>query len=285
MSKQQLVNPEEPEQEKVYPKIFIGIPTGPPKLYSTYIMIAALTNVDYPNLEIHWAVTGGSEHPDFQDYLERLTQMCAAVKWNEGVTNHIHYVPLTIAERNTNFCPILRNKTVLRDKFLDGDAEYFLLLGGDNPPPRKAIKRLLKVDADVSMGTCFQRPKIDKRCGYYPLVWRYSWLPSDLDKFPDLEPRNLEELQLAWLSAPSMINVVYDPNWRRHRTVWNVTGGDGCALIKRRVLEMIDWGVVPSKAFHSEDIHFMGLCLWHGFTTAVATDLHIPHFDPDGKCY
>ena len=275
----------EPQQEQTFPKVFVGIPIGPSKLYSTYIMIAALTNLDYSNLEIHWAVTGGDDHPIFQDYLDRLTQLCGAVKWNEGVTNHIHYVKLTPQERNTNYVPILKNKTVLRDLFLDSDAEYFLLLGGDNPPPRNAIKRLMEIEADVSIGVCYQRPSVDNKCGVYPLVWRYMWMLNDLDKFKDLEPKNLEELRYAWLNCPSMINVYYDPEWKNEKTVYDITGGDGCALIKRRVLEMIDWGVMPTKAYHSEDIHFMTLAIWHGFRTAVATDLHIPHFHSDGMCY
>ena len=273
------------QQPKQLPTVFIGIPIGPTKLYSTYIMIAALTNLDYPNMEIHWAVTGGLDHPDCEDYRQRLTTLTEAVKWKKGVTSHIHYVPLTQQERNMNFMAILRNKTELRDIFLDGDCKYFLLLGGDNPPPRVAIKRLMKVDADISMGLCYQRPSVDKHGGAYPLVWRYIWLLEDLDKFEDLDPLNLEELRYAWLNVPCMVNVSQDPYWKRKKTIWTVAGGDGSALIKRRVLEMIDWGVRPTKAYHSEDLHFMSLALWHGFTTAVAPDLHIPHYDPDGKAY
>jgi len=160
LSEVKLAEPEEAVLDE--PKVFIGIPTGPTKLYSTYYMVAALANLDYSNLEIHWAVTGGFDDGIFHKFRTRLTKLMEAVKWPDTVSWCIHYVPLSKKERFTNFTPILRNKTVLRDTFLDGDAEYFLLLGGDNPPQRNAINRLLKVDADVSIGTCYQRPDVDK---------------------------------------------------------------------------------------------------------------------------
>jgi len=304
----------EPEKAELKePKVFIGIPTGPSKLYSTYYMVAALANLDYSNVEIHWAVTGGYDSKVFGDYKRRLTKLMEAVKWSDTVKWHVHYVPLDYKrrltklmeavkwsdtvkwhvhyvplskkQRFTNYQPILQNKVVLRDAFLDGDAEYFMLCGGDNPPPRNSIKRLLRVGADVSIGVCYQRPNVDKRCGVYPLVWYYAWMPRELEKHRDLHPLVLEQLRLAWLHCPAMINLSFNPNWRRRKTVWNITGGDGCALIRRAVLEMVDWGVTPDNAYHSEDIHFMTLALWHGFTTAAATDLHIPHFDPDGVAY
>ena len=288
MSKAQSVETEATKEEAKLeePKVFIGIPTGPRKLYSTYYMVAALANLDYSNLEIHWAVTGGYGNKVFSDYKQRLTKLMEAVKWHDNVEWAIHYVPLSKKERFTNYMAILRNKTVLRDTFLDGDAPYFLLLGGDNPPPRNSIKRLLNVDADVSMGTCYQRPGVDKNCGIYPLLWYFAWKPQEIEKFArDLHPLVLEELRLAWLHLPALINISFNPNWRRKKTVWGITGGDGCALIKRKVLEMVDWGVTPDNAYHSEDIHFMTLALWHGFTTAAAIDLHIPHLDPNGKAY
>ena len=275
----------EEQAEPEEPKVFIGIPTGPAKLYSTYYMIGALANLDYSNYEVHWAVTGGYRNLVFGDFKRRLTKFMEAVKWREKIKWFIHYVPLTKKEFIIKYTPILRNKTVLRDEFLDGDAEYFLLCGGDNPPPRNAVKRLLKVGADVSIGVCYQRPEVDQKRGVYPLLWRFAWMPTELDKFTDLHPLVLEELRLAWLHCASMIPLMFDPNWRRRKTVWGITGGDGCALIKREVLEMVDWGITPDNAYHSEDIHFMALALWHGFSTAVAPDLHIPHFDPDGVAY
>jgi hypothetical protein len=275
---------QEPEQETVEPKVFIGIPTGPTKLYSTYYMVAALANLHYENMEIHWAVTGGYDDGSFHEFRQRLTKLMDAVKWPLKTEWMIHYVPMTKDQRSVRYAPILKNKRVMRDAFLDGDCEYFLLLGGDNPPPRESIKKLLKVDADISMAVCYQRPGVDLKAGVYPLVWHYAWMPSELERFEaELHPLVLEQLRLAWLHCPMLMSLVVEPGWRRRKILWNVTGGDGCALIKREVLEMIDWGVTPDNAYHSEDIHFMTLALWHGFTTAALTGLHCPHMSEDGR--
>jgi hypothetical protein len=273
-------------KSKQQPKVFVGIPTGPPKLYATYFMVAALANLDYDNMEIHWACTAGYSNTEvWRDFYHRLKQLMTAVAWREGVSWHIHYKRLTKKQLATHYQPVLQNKTLLRDLFLDGDCEYFLLLGGDNPPPRNAIKRLLRTKADVAMGVCYQRPGVDKKSGVYPLVWRYLWLPWELDQLENIDPVNLEEMRLAWLQAPNIINISFDPNWKKKKNQWVVTGGDGCALIRRNVLEMIDWGITPEIAYHSEDIHFMTLALWHRFTTCVATDLHVAHMHVDGVTY
>ena len=264
------------------PRIFIGIPTGPSKLYSTYFMVAALANLDYDNYEIHWAVTGGFDDSIFHEFRERLTQLMEAVKWKENVSWTIHYVPLSKEMRFTQYEPILQNKTALRNAFLDADCPYFLLLGGDNPPPRNAVKQLLKVKADVSIAVCYQRPGVNPQDGVYPLVWRYMWLPNELESL-NLDPANREELRMAWLHCPMILPINYDPQWKRKKVLWSVCGGDGCALIKRPVLEMVDWGVTPEQAYHSEDVHFMSCALWYGFTTACLTNLHCPHLGPEGE--
>jgi len=270
-------------------KVMVGIPTGYPKLYSTYYMIAALANLDYDNLEIHWAVTG-CEDPHYDEFRQRLSKLIEAVAWRKGVTNTIHYVKLTNEQRNRSYGPILKNKALLRDLFLDSGAEYFLLLGGDNPPPRDAIRRLIKADADVAMGTCYQRPGQDTTCGVYPLVWKFLWLKKELNnlKFTDGSPVDkevIEEMRMAWLNCPSLLNICYDPQWKKRGLIWDVAGGDGCALIKRKVLERIDWGTVPPDVYNSEDIYFMTEALHYGFSTACLTDLHIPHLHPSGLVY
>ena len=272
---------EQPPQKQTLPKIFIGIPTGPPKLYSTYYMLASLANLDYPNVELHWAVTGALDDGRFSDFRDRLTKMCEAVKWPEGWSNTIHYVPLTKEQRMRNYGPILENKTVLRNAFLDSDAEYFLLLGGDNPPPRDAVKALMMVDADVAMGTCYQRPEATN-LGVFPLVWRFMVKLEEIDAL-NVDSVNKEQMRMNWLTSPSVVNVSYDPDFTKHDVEWYVCGGDGCALIKRRVLETIDWGVTPpDSAACSEDMYFMTQALYYGYSTACLPKLHIAHMSESG---
>jgi len=246
-------------------------------------MIAALANLDYNNYEIHWAVTGGFDDSTFHEFRDRLSRLMQAVKWKEDVSWTVHYVPLPKEMRFKNFEPVLRNKSILRDTFLDSDCDYFLLLGGDNPPPRTAIKKLLKVKADVAIAVCYQRPGVDNVDGVYPLVWRYMWLPNELDKLKNLDPANREQMRMAWLHCPNILSVSFDAGWKRKKILWGICGGDGCALIRRPVLEMIDWGVTPDQAYHSEDVHFMSTAIWYGFSTACLTTLHCPHLSPNGE--
>lgn len=289
LEKEKLVEAEQPQtkeatqakEEVKLPKVFIGIPTGCVKLYSTYYMIAALANLNYPNLEIHWAVTGALDDGRFGDFRDRLTKLCEAVKWREGWSNHIHYVPLTKEQRIKSYGPILENKTVLRNAFLDSTAEYFLLLGGDNPPPRDAVLKLMAVDADVAMGTCYQRPGITDY-GVYPLVWRYMVSLKEIDAL-DVDEINKGQMRLNWLSSPCVVNVSYDPDFTKQDVEWNVCGGDGCALIKRRVLETIDWGVTPpDNVACSEDMYFMTMALYFGYSTACLPKMHIAHMSEHG---
>ena len=269
------------QQTAKYPLIFVGIPTGPTKLYSTYYMIASLANLNYPNLEIHWAVTGALDDPRFSDFRDRLTKLCEAVQWHEGWSNHIHYVPLTKEQRMQSYGPILENKAVLRNAFLDSDAEYFLLLGGDNPPPRDAVSMLMSTGADVAMGTCYQRPgKTD--FGIYPLVWRYLVKLEEIDAL-DVDEVNKRQMRQNWLTSPCIVNVSYDPDFTKQVIEWYVCGGDGCALIKRKVLETIDWSVMPPDSVAcSEDMYFMTQALFYGYTTCCLPKMHVAHMSESG---
>jgi hypothetical protein len=274
------INMEQTQPVK-YPKVFIGIPIGPPKLYSTPYMIASLANLEYPNVELHWAVTGGEDNPLFAEYHERLTKFCEATLWPKTWTNTIHYVSLTKEQRNQSYGPILENKTILRNAFLDSDCEYFLLLGGDNPPPRNALKALMTLDAGVAMGTCYQRPEATE-LGVYPLVWRFLYSLEDIDKV-EVDEVNRRLIKQSWLNSPCVINVSYDPDWKKNQVLWSICGGDGCALIKRKVLEDIDWGVMPLESCScSEDMHFMASALYYGYSTACLPNLHIGHMSESG---
>lgn len=272
---------EKQEQKQTAPLVFIGIPIGPSKLYSTPYMVASLANLNYPNVELHWAVTGAHDDPRFEDYRQRLTKFCEATKWPESWKHTIHYVPLTKEQRLKSYCPILENKTVLRNAFLDSDAEYFLLLGGDNPPPRDAILKLMATDADVAMGTCYQRPGVTD-LGVYPLVWRYMVLLSEIEALT-VDEVNKQQMRMNWLTSPSVINASYDPDFTKQDILWSVCGGDGCALIKRRVLETIDWGVTPpDSAACSEDMYFMTQALYYGYSTCCLPKMHVAHMSDNG---
>jgi len=267
---------------KEQPRVFIGIPTGPPKKYALAYMFAALQNLDWDNKEIHFAVTQYKFKDDdgFSDYLRKLIDTI-----DVGGPVYVHWTYLNEIEARTPYLAVLRNKAVLRAAFLDGDCEYFLMLGGDNPPPRATIKRLMKLNADIASGIVYQRPKrgFGTASGGLPLLWRSAWYLHELDKY-DLPPEIMDEFRTAFIESSFLIPIILDPNWRRRKTIEGIAGGDGCVLIRRKVLEYIGW-YLPKTGYHSEDVNFFTNAMARGFTTKADLKLHVPHFDPDGSVY
>ena len=272
------------------PKVFIGIATGPSKDYALHYMMAALRNLNYDNYEIHWAITDFGDAKSSQ-YIEHLKQVSSTVKWKGNVYFHTTKYdaskpPVCTREVNgavASYDLVIRNLRKLRGAFLDGDCEYFLEVGGDNPPPRETIKRLIKLDCDVAFGTCYQRPSRDGSGEVYPLVWEYTWQLKDLDKY-NLEPIVKAKLALAFTNTPFVVPVYARKYWRKLKYLSPYSGGTGMVLIKRQVLEHVGWRLPPSLYF-SEDLYFCHQCNAHGYSTICDLKFHVPHFDDDGAVY
>lgn len=266
--------------ENKQPKVFVGIPTGPPKRYALAYMFAALQNLDWENWELHIASTvyRGGYRPDdgFQDSLRKFIDAV-----DVGVDVTVHRCPLDEQEM-LPYVPVLRNLALLRGVFLDGDCDYFLLLGGDNPPPRSTVKRLLSLEADVACGLVYQRPYQGIGNMAYPLVYTYSWT---LDELPDdLPPHLVGEFRKAWRASMFYLPLYLDTEWQTKGVIDRFTSGSGCTLIKRKVLENIGF-YLPWSQYHSEDINFFTWSHYLGFSTKCDLDFHVPHHDEDGSAY
>lgn len=269
----------------------IGICTGPSKWYAAHIMVAALRNLDWDNLELHWAITDFGNQASTV-YIQRLKALLGTVDWKCPV--HLHttqydtkrqaiYVRQNDDGSASAYDYVIRNLRLLRGKFLDGDCDYFLEVGGDNPPPRETIKRLMALKSDVAFGTCYQRPAQDADRDCYPLVWTYTWQLSDLDKY-DLEPIVQEKMRLAFTCTPFVVPVYARKNWKRIKYLRPYAGGTGMVLIKRHVLERVGWRLPPSFYF-SEDLYFCHQCNAHNYSTIGDLKFHCPHMDESGVCY
>jgi hypothetical protein len=277
-------------QEVTQPKVFIGIATGPSKWYAAHYMVAALRNLDWGNMEIHWAVT------DFGDsastvYLQRLKALMATVEWKGDVFIHttkydVRRAPVCVrqvAGETSSYDFVIKNLRLLRGEFLDGDCDLFLEVGGDNPPPRDTVKRLLKFNVDVAFGTCYQRPNRDGDHECYPLVWQYTWNLKDLEQY-NLEPIVKEKLKLAYTCTPFVVPIYANKRWKQMRYLKPYAGGTGMVLIKRHVLEKVGWRLPPSLYF-SEDLYFCHQCNAHGFSTVGDLRFHVPHLDESGRTF
>ena len=264
----------------------IGIPTGPPKAYALLHMVASLQLLNYSNLEIHWSVTRRSDVND-KEGKRYVSNLKKAMKISTiKAPWYIHETWLTAQQKNTPYQAVVSNRAKLRGEFLDGEAEYFFMVGGDNPPYRNAIEKLMTVDADVVYGVSYQRPTRDRMFpgSVYPMMWTYAWMMKDLERFPDLEPELVDQLKMAFLNTAYLVPIYHDPGWMEKEVIYDVTGGDGNCLIRRRVLERIGWRV-PVGNYHSEDIHFGNWVNLLGFKTAVYVPYHVPHFHEGGAVY
>jgi hypothetical protein len=260
-------------------KVFVGIPTGPPKWYSLLLLAASIQNLD-AEIELHIATTdgGGNEPARFYSEIQQAFTV-------SRLPFTLHRVFLTEEEMGTPYLPILKNREKLRDEFLDSDCEEFFMVGGDNPPHRKAVKILRALDADVAFGVSYQRPKVDQEfTESYPLLWKMLWTMKDV---PEDIPRDMRQDFRKLLMQQAIQVPIYldDPDWKTRPVLEDVVGGDGNCLIRREVLEEIPW-TLPVTSWVSEDLLFMRTALAYGYTVKCDPRYHVPHFhDGDLRGY
>lgn len=266
------------------PFIYLAIPTGAPKFYAIHRMIADIRNLDYPQdrLYVSFAVTDRGRSED-----EAFYQCVCALMEHAHWKGPWQVLRVTASEEEMErwgqYYAVITNLHTMRKQFLDGDWEYFWVLGGDNPPKRDTLKRLLALDVDVGSAIINQRPMrgalLMGRDDVYPVFWKYVFTPKDVRPRLDLHPLVREAILQAWVQLAFMELVKGEQNTVYH----NVCFGSGCSLVKRRVLEYC--GYYLGAGYHSEDIHFAHHASLYGFDTAVDTRTHCPHFDPNGSIY
>ncbi len=279
------------------PTVLLVVPTGSVKEYSLLQMLASIRNVDYPpdKLSLCFALTDREDAASF-GFMERAKSLINCSNFPNNLTILKTSCNKEETDRWGQYYAVIKNLHEARKQFLDGDWEYMWLLGGDNPPYRDTLKRLLKADADIANAIVNQRPH---RGGYkmvtenketgvftegkdtvYPVYWRYSFMPEDVRKRTDLDSRVREAILQAWTNLCYFILV----NDNKPSIKRGVSCGSGCQLVKREVLERCGW-YMGGHGYHSEDIEFSQYAHLYGFDFAIDTGLHCRHFDPDGAIY
>ena len=258
-------------------------------------MLAALGDVDYPP-EKFTAAFGVSDRGDDEskDFIQRLRNLLDNCNF-PFKTRVIVTTPTDEDEQRWHqFKWVIRNLAELRNHVLKSGLDYMWILGGDNPPLRTALKRLLALNTDIASALLYQRPhKNWKSYGAFPLVYRHHWTLRDLNKphlhngggkptFLNAEQKRL--LAKAWLQLGFLKPVSLEKKWRNYKVCHNVVFGDGCCLIKRKVLEAINYGMLKAL-YQSYDIQYMQQALALGFKTAVNMTLRCPHITYEGEAY
>lgn len=277
--------------EITQPKVFIGIATGPAKEYALHQMVASLRMLDWQNLEIHWSTTHFNNAKS-ERYKQQLIDVMHTVDWQCDWSVHTTYIEYVDNVKNiprqpnkkAYYDPVVKNLRKLRGTFLDGDCDYFLELGGDNPPLRNTVKHLLGLNADVAFAVCYQRPREERSNPVgFPLVFVYTWTLEELERF-QLDPYLMGKFKLAWANMPMLIPLKLVKNYKRKRYLTEFASGTGCVLIKRHVLERVGWRLPPSR-YASEDLYFCHQCHLHGFKLKIDMKFFCPHYHEDGMVY
>jgi hypothetical protein len=272
------------------PKVFVAIPTGSIKEYAFLYMLASIRNIYYPpeKLEVHFGFTDRGD-----------AKSCEALAHLKGLIANAE-IPFTVHIHTTNPAPeevdrwgpysaVIVNCHILRCVFLDGDADYFWILGGDNPPGSGTLRRLLALEADCCAALIHQRPNRGREFdvdgdkdarSIRPIFWEYVWRPEHVRSRKDLEPQLKHSLLRSWVEMPPMrLAKIQDTK----EVIKDCTFGSGCELVKRRVLE--DCGYYLGLGYHSEDIAFGQWVGYYGYSTALDPKIICAHFDPDGRLY
>ncbi len=253
-------------------------------------MAATLRNVDYPpdKLFLDFCVTDRLDK-ESAAYLIQVKDLFTVAKF--PFKYRVSTTCLTYEEgyRWGPYYGVILNLHHSRLRFLDSDFDYFWVLGGDNPPPRNCLKKLLALKTDVASAMINQRPYRGRNFGKglepegpafpYPMFWEYVWTTEDIEKRVDFEPALKEALRKMWIEFAFMLPV--RGKWKK--VYKNVNFGSGCCLSTREVMEWC--GFYLGNGYHSEDIHFFQNVLAHGFETALDTTVTCGHLDPGGDVY
>lgn len=259
----------------------VGIPTGPPKSYALLHMFASLADLDWPDKELHWAVTTYDLPSHIQDKKDsdQFNQKIDAINKAADLPfpSTIHHVKVTLNQLCQAYRVIVENRNFLRQKFLESDCDYFLAVDGDVTPPRETIKHLMRHNVDLAFGVCYQRPGLT---GVHPLVWVPMWTLDQLP--PDLPEQIMKDFRRAFIYAGLCLPFWYTRNWRRKKKLTAFGSGFGCGLIKRHVLEKVRFKVPGEFQHHSEDLNFFFQCMVRGFSMVCDLKFVVPHLHRHG---
>ena len=188
------------------PKILIGCPTYEGKSYCFDEYAKGIKDIDYDNFDVLLA-----DNSKTDDYFNKIKQKLPAIKaeFNENPKENI-----------------INSRNILRQRFLEGNYDYFLSLEQDIIPPKDIIKKLLLHKKDIIAGH-YIVPKVinGKQIAVSTVLIRNSngkliTLPRELS----------EQKELIKIEACGL----------------------GCVLISRKVLEKIKFRYEKEKPAYDD---------------------------------
>ncbi|MBI2105459.1 hypothetical protein HYT56_01315 [Candidatus Woesearchaeota archaeon] len=153
-------------------KILVGCPTSDYHEYALQEYAEAVKKLTYKNYDL--LLVDNSKEDSYIKKLKSLGLPVMKGPWHEESRERI-----------------INSRNILRQKFLDGNYDYFLSLEQDVIPPKDIIERLLQHKKRVVTGIYFNYINTKKGTELAPVVWskinmeteeRYFISPSELNK-------------------------------------------------------------------------------------------------------
>ena len=133
---------------------------------------------------------------------------------------------------------VTRDHNIIRDKFLEGDYDYLLMLDCDTIPPIDVIEQLLQGDKDVNSGLYFGNHDINGELKVMPFAWVFSKEEKDWDNTGYLVEQEIFPGQLMKVAFTGM----------------------GCVFLSRKVVEKVPF--FYSKEMAAWDDRWLGHDVW-----------------------
>jgi GT2 family glycosyltransferase len=135
---------------------------------------------------------------------------------------------------------VIRDHNRIREKMLEGNYDYLLMLDCDVIPPKDVIERLMAHDKDVVSALFFGHHNINGVPTVMPFAWVFSKEVNDWN--------NTGYLIESEIWEPQLLKIAF--------------AGMGCVLIKKEVLEEIRFRYDPSV--DAWDDRWFGFDIWNG---------------------
>mgnify|MGYP000087165449 CR=1 FL=1 len=193
--------------------------------------------------------------PLFHKYTRSLESI-----FNQDVPCPVDYLTIANDDPHTdgtlqgNYRNIVRKYNRARELFLACDYDAFICMEDDIILPPNAIKRLLACESDVAYGLVCWRHGADK-------PWS-ARLPDPTQPLGRVLSETPEKARALWGQVVDVVGV-----------------GQACTLIRRRVLEQLEFRLEPD-AVECCDWHFAKDCVTHGFTQRADLGLICGHITP-----
>ena len=211
------------------PKILVGCPTADAKAYCLDRYAEGLKSLTYPNFDILLI-----DNSSANDYFGRIKSLGLPVEKDSPKTK-VHD-------------SIVHSRNIIRQKFLDGNYDYFLSLEQDVIPPKDIIERLLANKKNVISAVYYTFYRFFGVPKLRPLIWK------DVEGQPDKMQFMTPECRSALNSPIPIIKKLK-------------ACGLGCLLIHRSILEKIEFRVPENYStfddfMFCEDVRKLGEQVW-----------------------